>query len=141
MTESTYDPCLFHCIEPFAVIGFQTDDILIFVSDHFAIKKNKIIKTVNFMIKQREGLATTNPIKFNGMKIKLDENGTINIKHASYVESISLIKNHESSIISFRDVIREKLTSKNQYIAHQTRDAYVASICQPEASFNLSYAA
>ena len=141
MIESTYDSCLLYCTEPFAVIGFQTDDTLILVSDHFAIKKNKAIKTINFMIKQREGLAITNPIKFNGMKIELDENETINMKHASYVESISLIKNHESLIISFRDVVRKKLTSKNQYIAHRARNAYVTSICQLEASFDFSYAA
>ena len=141
MIESTYDSCLLHCIESFAVVGFQTDDTLILVSDHFAIKKNKIIKTVNFMIKQREGLAITNPIKFNEMRIELDENETINMRHALYVKNISLIKNHESSIISFRNVVREKLTSKNQYIAHRARNAYVISICQPKASFNFSYAA
>ena len=141
MTESTYDSCLLHCTEPFAMVGFQTDDTLILVSDYFAIKKNEIIKTVNFMIKQRENLAITNSIKFNGMRIELDENKTINMKHASYVESISLIKNHESSIINFRDVVREKLTSKNQYITHRTQNAYVASICQFETSFDFSYAA
>ena len=141
MTESTYDPCLLHCIKPFAVVGLQIDDTLILVSDHFAIKKDEVIKTANFMIKQREGFATTNPIKFNGMRIELGENETINMRHALYIESISLIKNHESSIISFRDVVKEKLTSKNQYIAHRAQNAYVASICQPEASFDLSYAA
>ena len=141
MIESTYDSCLLHCIESFAVVGFQTDDTLILASDHFAIKKDKIIKTINFMIKQRENLAITNSIKFNEMKIEHGENETINMRHASYVEGISLIKNHKSSTISFRDVVREKLTSKNQYIAHRARDAYVVSICQPEASFDLSYAA
>ena len=51
MIESTYDSCLFHCIESFVAINFQIDDILIFVNDDFAIKKNEIIKTINIIIK------------------------------------------------------------------------------------------
>ena len=41
MIKSIYDSCLFHCIESFAVIDFQIDDILIFVNDDFAIKKKR----------------------------------------------------------------------------------------------------
>ena len=141
MIKSIYDSCLFHCIESFAVIDFQIDDILIFVSDDFAIKKNKIIKTINIMFKQRECFIIINSIKFNGMKIKLSENETINMKHASNVKNISLIKNYESSIINFRNVVKKKLTSNDQYITHRIRNAYVISICQFETSFNFSYAA
>ena len=128
MIESIYDSCLFHCIESFAVIDFQTDDILIFVSDDFAIKKNEIIKTVNIMFKQRECFIIINSIKFNGIKIELSENETISMKHASNVKSISLIRNYESSIINFRNVVKKKLTSNDQYIAHRAQSAYVISI-------------
>ena len=41
MIESIYDSYLFHCIELFVVINFQSDNILIFVSDDFAIKKKR----------------------------------------------------------------------------------------------------
>ena len=44
MIESNYDSCLFHCIESFAAVNIQIDDILIFVSDDFAIKKTKSSK-------------------------------------------------------------------------------------------------
>ena len=74
------------------------------------------------------------------MKIEFSENKTINIKHASNVKNISLIKNYESWIISFRNVIK-KMTSNDQYITHQTRNAYVISICQFEILFDFSYAA
>ena len=110
MIESIYDLCLFHCIESFAVIDFQIDNILIFVSDDFAIKINEIIKTINIMFKQREYFIIINSIKFNGMKIKFSENETINMKYASNVKNISLIKNYESLIISFKNVIKKKLT-------------------------------
>ena len=129
MIKSTYNLCLFYCIELFAVVEFQIDDILIFVNNDFAIKKIEIIKTINIMIRQQKCFIVTNSIKFNDIKIKFDENKTINIKHASHVKNISLIKNHKSSIISFRDVLKKKLTSNDQYITHQAQNAYVISIC------------
>ena len=107
MIESIYDLCLFHCIESFVVIDFQIDDILIFVSDNFAIKKNEIIKTINIMFKQRECFIIINSIKFNDMKIEFNENETINMKYASNIKNISLIKNYKSSIINFRNVIKK----------------------------------
>ena len=141
MIKLIYDSCLFHCIKSFVAVNFQTDNILIFVNDDFAIKKNEIIKTVNIMFKQRECFITINSIKFNDMKIEFNENETISIKYASNVKKISLIKNYKSSIISFRNVIKKKLTSNDQYIAHRIRNAYVISICQSETSFDFSYAA
>ena len=74
------------------------------------------------------------------MKIEFSENETINIKYASNVKNISLIKNYESLIINFRNVVRKKLISNDQYITHQTRNAYVILICQFEISFDFSYA-
>jgi hypothetical protein len=35
----------------------------------------------------------------------------------------------------------QALSPKEQYIAQRTREAYVASVCQPEALFDLSFAA
>ena len=107
MIESIYNLCLFYCIKSFAAIDFQTDNILIFVNDDFAIKKNKIIKTINIMFKQRECFIIINSIKFNGMKIEFSENETISIKYASNVKNISLIKNYKSSIINFRNVVKK----------------------------------
>ena len=107
MIKSIYDSCLFHCIESFAVIDFQIDDILIFVSDDFAIKKNEIIKTINIMFKQRECFIIINLIKFNDMKIEFSENKTINMKYAINVKNISLIKIYESSIINFRNIVKK----------------------------------
>ena len=141
MIESTYDSCLFHSIESFDLIDFQTDDTLIFVSNDFVIKKNEVIKTVNIMIKKRECFSTTNSIKFNDMKIEFQKNETIIIKHALYVKNISSIKNQNFSFISAKSIVRKKLISKNQYVIQRARNAYVISICQFETSFDLAYAA
>ena len=141
MIKSTYDSCLFHSIELFDLIDFQTDDTLIFVSNDFVIKKNEVIKTINIMIKKRECFNTTNSIKFNDMKIELQKNETIIIKHTSYVKNISSIKNQNSSFISAKNIVRKKLISKNQYVIQRARNAYVISICQFETFFDLTYAA
>ena len=37
--------------------------------------------------------------------------------------------------------VTRTLTHKDQYIAQRAGGAYIASVCQPEASFDLSYAA
>ena len=57
------------------------------------------------------------------------------------VGGISLIKDHEAFITSSRGVVHTNLFPKEQYIAQQAGKAYLASICQPEASYNLSYVA
>ncbi len=52
-----------------------------------------------------------------------------------------MIKDIDIAIISFKDKIRFALISKKQYVAQRARDAYVASMCQFETSFDLSLAA
>ena len=141
MIESTYDLCLFHSIKLFDLIDFQINDTLIFVNNDFVIKKNKVIKTINIMIKKRECFNITNSIKFNDMKIELQKKKTIIIKHASYVKNILLIKNQNFSFISAKNIIKKKLISKNQYMIQRARNAYVISICQFETFFDLTYAA
>ena len=39
-----------------------------------------------------------------------------------------------------RGVVRTALTPKDQYVAQRSRGAYIASVCQPEASCDLSFA-
>ena len=45
-----------------------------------------------------------------------------------------------ATIISLRGIVCNALTTKEQYIVQYIRGVYVASVCQPEASFNLSFA-
>ncbi len=68
-------------------------------------------------------------------------NGDIKLSQETRVGGISLIKDHEASITSSRGVVRTNLSPKEQYIVQQARGAYLASICQSEASFDLFYAA
>ena len=80
------------------------------------------------MFKQREYFIIINLIKFNNMKIKFSENETINIKYASYVKNISLIRNYELLIINFKNVIKKTDIKQSIHNALNTK-----CIC----SFNL----
>ena len=112
MIKSTYDSHLFHSIELFDLIDFQNDDILIFVNNDFVIKKNEVIKTTNIIIKKRECFNITNSIKFNDIKIELQKNKTIIIKHALYVKNISSIKNQNFSFISAKNIVKKNWFQK-----------------------------
>lgn len=39
-----------------------------------------------------------------------------------------------------RGKVRKGASPKDQYIAQRARDAYIATVCQPEASLDLSFA-
>jgi hypothetical protein len=47
----------------------------------------------------------------------------------------------KASTTSTRGIVRQGLTTKEQYVAQRARGAYVASVCQPEAAYDLSTAA
>lgn len=121
-------------------MDLQIDDTLILASDEFAIRKNEAIQNVKIMTKSREQLTTANPVRFNGIKIKLLKNESITLNQESHADGIQIIKNQNFSSISFRDLMRKKLIFKDQYFAQRTRDAYVASICQSEIFFDLAHA-
>lgn len=139
MHESTYDSCLLFCPEPLGIIGLQTDDTLILASDEFAANKGDAITAAGIKTKQRTCLTIGSSMKFNGTKIEFHDDGSITMKPLS--SNISLVKNHDASSTSFIGTVRENLSPKDQYVAQRARGAYIASICQLEASFDLSYAA
>ena len=127
MTESIYDSCLLYKSESLKMIEMQTDDILMLVSDAFAEKEEKIIKTINIMTKKQEHFTETNLIKFNDIRIELKRNDVF-LNHQAHIDDISLINSRDVNFTFSRDVTKIKLSSKNQYVAQRARDAYIASI-------------
>ena len=77
---------------------------------------------------------------FNGVKIKLGEDGSLYLNHESHA-LIQPVKQSDLSSTSARGVVWDRLTLKEQYLAQCARGAYVVCICQPEASFDLLHAA
>ena len=140
MIESTYDFCLLYRHRFFGIVGFQTNDIFMLASEEFAVDEKNTIAKTKFLIKSRNCLTTIETIKFNELKIELHFNSEIILRQKTHVEKISFIKRFCISFISTRDVVRENLIIKNQYIVQKIRDAYLISFCQFEVSFDFSHA-
>ena len=138
--ESTYDPCFFYSSSSFGIVRMQTDDILILTDNDFASTEKDVIRLAKIMTKDREHLTPAHPLKFNGAQIKLDSNGIVLTKE-SHVGGILSVTDHAADSTSSREITRKKLSPKEQYLAQMARGTYIASVCQPEASFNLSRAA
>ena len=142
MKQSTYDSCLLIKFSSFEIVDLQTNDTLILEAFEFANAEEKAIKIAKFLIKEREHLTANKSIKFNEALIQLTFIDDLLLNQKAQIAEISLINiAQKSSSISARNIIRSKLTSKKQYVAQRARGVYVASICQLEASFDLSNAA
>lgn len=139
MEESTYDPCLLQSNEPFGVVGLQTDDTLFLADEGFAGLEQEELHKASFLAKEREELTAETPLKFNGGLIQLTPDG-ITLTQERQCNNLSTIGTKVAASTGTRGVTRI-LTPKDQYIAQRARGAYIASVCQPEASCDLSFAA
>ena len=142
MDQSTYDPCLLHSNSPskFGVVGLQTDDTLILGDDVFAASEQEKLTDAKFLAKEREKLTATAPLKFNGGLIQMTATGDITLTQAQQCDNLRTTTTRAENTKGSKGVTRT-LMPKEQYIAQRARGAYVASVCQPEASFALSVAA
>jgi hypothetical protein len=121
----------------------QTDDTFILIDQSFAIIEKEATHSIKIMIKTREQLILNNSLKFNDTRIErlgsIDQR-IIYYRQEAHIQDIQLIQSIESIITNARDKIRIKLTSKEQYVIQRARETYLTSICQFEASFDLSHA-
>jgi hypothetical protein len=146
MMKSTFDPCLLHTsqtesINHFGLVDLQTDDTLILADDEFATLEENELARARLTSKKREKLTSTTPIKFNDGLISLSDNSLL-LTQPKQFDQIRLIDvKTPIDLISSRGEIRKMITPKDQYIAQRARGAYIATVSQPEASFDLSFAA
>jgi hypothetical protein len=142
MAQSTYDPCLLYTHKNgFGIIGLQTDDTLVAADELFACNEDKELKKAKFLAKEREQLTDTNPLKFNGGLISL-VNGTIQLTQEHQCSNLKLVSTKQpTDLVSSREEIRKAVVPKDQYVSQRARGAYIATVCQPEATFDLSFAA
>jgi hypothetical protein len=128
MTTSIYDPCLLITSKGlFGITGMQTDDTLILCTPEFSATKEKKIQKAAFRAKPKVQLAESSPMKFNGAKFTLDSD-QLNLRQKEQGKKLQLINIKAEE----RD---------QQYLEQRARNAYLASICEPEAAFDLSVAA
>jgi hypothetical protein len=130
MSISTYDPCLlFTTEEPdtFAITGLQTDDTFSFVTARFSEREEEGIQTAGYRAKPKTTLREDSPIDFNGGRIQLHDG------------NIEFTQKGQASQLRTIDLSADD--AQQEYIAQRARGAYIASICQPEAAYDLSTAA
>jgi hypothetical protein len=141
MKQSTYDPCLLYRSDTaFGVVGLQTDDTLLLADPQFAEAEQAMLQKAQFLAKERESLSTSTPLKFNGGLIQL-KNDAITLTQERQSKNLHLVSVTPTSTTSSRGTVRKSLSPQEQYVAQRARGAYIASVCQPEASFDLSFAA
>ena len=140
MQQSTYDPCLLFNTKPFGVVGLQTDDTLFVGDGAFAEMEQEKLEKAGFMAKEREQLTSAHDLKFNGGTIKIDNN-SITLTQERQCKNLKIVNSKNTTTTSSRGAVRENLSIKDQYVAQRARGAYVASVCQPEAAYDLSVAA
>ena len=143
MIQSTYDPCLLSTKpgDPFGLLGLQVDDTLFVGDEDFVAAEERELRKANFASKELEQLTIEHPLKYNGCKISLHPDGSITMTQERQISSIATVKVKPTTLTSSRGVKRLNASTKDQYIAHRARGSYVATMTQPEASFDLSFAA
>ncbi len=136
MITSTYDPCLLISTNDankgaFGIVGLQTDDTLILGNKQFQNLEEQELKEAKFTAKPKQRLDVNSPLIFNGCILTLvSQENTLNVRQKDQGKKIEMIKKDN-----------ETKPVAQQYIEQRARGAYIASICQPEASFDLSIAA
>jgi hypothetical protein len=130
MRTSTYDPCLLitdEGQEVFGITGLQTDDTLSIVTPAFARREQEQLDAAKLRAKPKTVLSEHNPIEFNGGRISISQG------------KITLTQKGQAAHLRTIDQAAEN--AAQQYVVQRARGAYIASVCQPEAAFDLSTAA
>jgi hypothetical protein len=121
----------------------QTNNTLMLKDEQFAKLEEKELQKANLMSKNREILITFTSIKFNDEIISLieDTSKKLSLTQSKQFDQIRLINMTSIDLISSRNQIRKMITSKDQYVVQRARDAYIITMTQSEASFDLSLTA
>jgi hypothetical protein len=130
METSTYDPCLLITKESepaLGIVGMQTDDTLILGEPDFLAKEDVELKAAKLLAKDTETLSTRNSLMFNGCIIT-QEKHSLAIAQKGQGKRIEAINTKSSD---FRQAFMEQ----------RARGAYIAAICQPEATYDTAVAA
>ena len=130
METLTYDPCLLISTKEsheFGVVSMQTDDTLILGNKDFLAREQNEIAKAGFLTKPIRVLLPTETITFNGCTITMDG------------DSLYMSQKGQGARLELVDAGKEDY--KKAYREQRARAAYLATICQPEATFDLSVAA
>ncbi|XMA18104.1 hypothetical protein WAI453_010895 [Rhynchosporium graminicola] len=129
METSTYDPCLLISTNKkcFGIARLQTDDTFGVAMKEFLDLEEQQLAEAKITAKSREILTLYHQFDFNSCLIVKRE------------DHLFLGQKGQAKKIQLVDETTADYSQK--YIEQRARGAYIASICQPEASFDLSVVA
>jgi len=129
METSSFDPCLLVTTQgtDFGMTGLQTDDTLNVGTTAFLEKEQTELENAELKAKPRAILTDGSTGDFNGCRLRV-ETTSITVFQKGQAEKLALID-------------AKAADAKQQYVEQRARGAYIASICQPEATFDYSVAA
>ena len=130
MEITLYDACLLITKDGgknFGIAGLQTDNTLNVGTETFMKKEETKIIKANFKAKTQTILQTGTARDFNGCRMTIQN------------ESIMVVQKNQAKKSVLIDI--KNNAKKQQYMEQRTRGAYIALICQPEATFDYSIAA
>ncbi|KHJ33967.1 hypothetical protein EV44_g3646 [Erysiphe necator] len=146
LKQSTFDPCLLYSTNEtkkgYGILGLQTDDTLILADDDFAAEEEIQLEKAKFIAKKRKLLTETESLNFNGGDINKEKDSlSICLTQEMHCRNLRLVESEPTDIVGTRSKTRKAVSQLDQFVSHRARGAYIASVCQPEASFDLSSAA
>ncbi|KAI1798510.1 putative transposase [Daldinia bambusicola] len=130
MTTSTYDPCLLVTTTPerFGLVAMQTDDTLGVSDKIFDKLEDEELREAGFLAKPKTYLTEEENLIFNGCTLSKDNEGNIHLRQKAQGKKITIIEANKDDTLQ-------------QYVQQRARGAYISSICQPEATFDVMEAA
>ncbi|KAF1935700.1 hypothetical protein EJ02DRAFT_460141, partial [Clathrospora elynae] len=135
MSTSTYDPCLLVTnavtntdADADAIADADADADVFGLVATFSSLEEKKLEIAQFRSKPKTVLMPDVQLDFNGCTLTMTDKATLNLTQKGQGGKIKLVDIRTSD-------------RAQQYTEQRTRGAYIASTCQPEASFDLSIAA
>ena len=105
----------------------QTDNILVLILEEFSVLEDDEFSKAKFLAKPKEALAPETPLIFNGC-VLIQYKDTIQLRQKEQAKKLKLVDTKSPNF-------------QNNYREQRACGAYIATICQPEAAFDLSVAA
>jgi hypothetical protein len=130
IATSTYNPCLLITTTKtaFDVVGIQTNDTLILGSKEFnTIEDEKLIRA-KFSAKPKELLSLDTLLIFNGCILTQKEGDAVELRQKKQGKKLKTVNSKAED-------------AQYEYREQCAHGAYIATICQPEAAFDLSVTA
>jgi len=113
--------------DAFRVIGIQTDDTLILEDDNFIKLEQDELEKAKLSAKPVDTLSDETPLIFNGGILRTEG------------DDIVLVQKGQGKKLQLMNTKSD--TRTEEYREQRARGAYLATTCQPEASFDLSVTA